>query len=88
MVTDTNKKPSSEKLADNDPLSLRSMTPPKKPSTKKRIRRISEPYIRKKRIKGNEYYYYVEGAEERYLGTADSILAAVTNFRAEQRRQL
>jgi hypothetical protein len=52
---------------------------PKKNSTKKRIRRIAEPHIRSHQVNGYLYYYYVRGEDrEIYLGSADTILKAVT----------
>lgn len=51
------------------------------PTTKKRayrIRRLADPHIRSKKIKGRLFYYYVRGTDkEIYLGSADTILRAV-----------
>lgn len=42
-----------------------------------RIRRIPEPRIRPHKVKGREYYFYIEGDNEIYLGSAESILGKV-----------
>lgn len=44
----------------------------------KKIRRIAEPHINRRRVKGRYYYYYCRGTDQEiYLGTADNILRAV-----------
>jgi hypothetical protein len=43
--------------------------------TKKRVRRIADPHIRKHKVKGKEYYYFCRGIDkEIYLGDAERLL--------------
>jgi hypothetical protein len=67
-----------EKLVENMPLASLDILAPKTSSTKKRIRRITDPYIRRKMVNGYPYYYFVRGEREIYLGSAVSILKAIT----------
>jgi len=77
MITKTGK-PDIEKLVEEIPLISYDIAVPKTPPTKKRIRRIADPHIRGKKVKGHVYYYYCRGIDkEKYLGDADAILRAV-----------
>jgi len=61
-----------------DPLSLEDVTS-KKSSNKKRIRRIADPHIESYKSGGSVYYRYRRGEDEPiYLGSATSILKAMT----------
>ena len=71
--------PGAVKLVEDMPLTSLGMPAPKPTLTKKRIRRIAEPHIRSHKVYGYIYYYYVRGEDQEiYLGSADSILKAVT----------
>jgi hypothetical protein len=66
-------------LVEDMPLASLGMPVIQKTATKKRIRRIAEPHIRSHKVYGYIYYYYVRGEDQEiYLGSADSILKAVT----------
>jgi hypothetical protein len=64
-------------VQDPDPLSFGDMVT-KTSSTKKRIRRVAEPHIEKRRVHGRDYYYFRRGIDAPvYLGTAERILWCV-----------
>ena len=76
------------KLVEDAPLVSYEIPVPAATSTKKRIRRIADPHIRHKTIKGRNYYYYCRGEDrEIYLGTADSVLAAVMTAKGKVRNE-
>lgn len=75
---DTNNNTTGLNLVQVDPLGTNDLPVLVKACNKKRIRRIAEPHIESYVSSGQQYYRYRRGTDQPiYLGTAESILAAV-----------
>ncbi|OGO00986.1 MAG: hypothetical protein A2Y58_03175 [Chloroflexi bacterium RBG_13_51_52] len=75
---DTNNNTTGQKLVQDEPLGTNDLPALVAACNKKRIRRIAEPHIESYTSNGQQYYRYRRGSDQPiYLGTAESILAAI-----------